>query len=379
MPTRDPELLAAVNPRIRKSPFFDATVEAGLASVTSYNHMWLPTGYGDAAAEYRRLTDGVAMWDVAAQRHLEVSGPQADELVQLLTTVDVSAVEPGSGIYTPIVDFAGTLINDPVLLRFDDGTWRFSIADSDLRLWIAAVGEGRSFRAQVEELPTATLAIQGPLADDVIEALGCGEARALEYFGRRHVDIDGSSVIVSRSGWSNQGGYELFLDDPSTAYALWRTVAEAGSASGIGPGNPNQSERIESVLLSYGTDTGFDANPLELGLEDDIDLDGPPFIGQTALADIRQSGPERSLLGVEVSGQPIDRFGHPTPIAVDGRVVGALRAAAWSPRYTTNLGLALVDAAVAPGSAGLTKTPDEERSMRFVELPFDEEALSAAR
>lgn len=376
MPTRDPELLAAVNPRIRKSPFFDATVEAGLTSVTSYNHMWLPTGYGDAEAEYRRLTEGVAMWDVAAQRHLEVSGPQADELVQLLTAVDITAVEPGSGVYAPVVDFAGTLINDPVLLRFDDGSWRFSIADSDLRLWIAAIGEGRSLRARVEELPTATLAIQGPLADDVIEALGCGEARSLDYFGRRHAHIDGSSVIVSRSGWSNQGGYELFLDDPSSAYALWHAVAEAGGPHGIGPGNPNQSERIESVLLSYGTDTGFDANPLELGLGDAIDLDGPPFVGQAALADIRESGPERSLLGVEVSGHPIDRFGHPTAIEVDGRVVGELRAAAWSPRYTTNLGLALVDATVAPGSAGATTSPDEERALRFVELSFDERLSS---
>lgn len=372
MPTTDPTLTAAINPRVRKSPFFDATVADGLSAVTSYNHMWLPSSYGDPEAEYRRLTEGVSMWDVAAQRHIEVSGTQADALVQLVTAVNTETVEPGRGIYAPMVDFDATLINDPVLLRFDDGTWRFSISDSDARLWIDAVRGARSMEAEVRELDTASMAVQGPLAHDVLRELGCGWAEEFEYFERRGAEIGGATVIVSRSGWSSQGGYELFLDDSSDALDLWSAVREAGAAFDIGPGAPNQPERIENVLLSYGTDTGFRANPLEVGLEDHLDLDGGAFIGQDALRSIRARGPRRHLLGVVTTGDPIESFGHPEPITVDKQSVGELRAAAWSPKFSCNLGLALVDVSCPPGAEGSTRTATSRRCVRFVELPFDE-------
>lgn len=372
MATRDPALAAAINPRVRKSPFFDATVEDSLASVTSYNHMWMPSGYGDPEAEYRRLTEGVSMWDVAAQRQIEVSGPDGDELVQLVTTVNTTEVEPGLGVYAPMVDFDGTLINDPVLFRFCDGTWRFSISDSDARLWIDAIRGSRSLRAQVRELATATMAIQGPRADDVLRELGCGWAEDLVHFGRRSAEIGAATVVVSRSGWSNQGGYEVFLDDPGRALELWGAVRDAGAPSGIGPGCPNQPERIENVLLSYGTDTGFHANPLEVGLEDHLDLEGRPFVGQEALVSVRDRGPERHLLGVVATGDPIEAFGHPVEIDVGGQPVGELRAAAWSPRFSRNLGLALVDVTCEVGAEGTTRSPGDQRSLRFVELPFDE-------
>lgn len=372
MATTNPTLTAAINPRVRKSPFFDATVKDGLAAVTSYNHMWLPSSYGDPEAEYRRLTEGVSMWDVAAQRHIEVSGAQADELVQLVTAVDVTGVEPGRGVYAPMVDFGGTLINDPVLLRFEDGTWRFSISDSDARLWIEGVRGARSFDAQVRELETASLAVQGPKADGVLRELGCEWAEGLEYFERRTTRIGDASVILSRSGWSSQGGYELFLDDPAAALDLWQSVREAGAAFVIGPGAPNQPERIESVLLSYGTDTGFDSNPIEVGLEDHLDLDGPHFIGQEALLSIREQGPERQLLGVVASGDPIETFGHPVPVEVGGRVVGKLRAAAWSPKFSRNLGLALVEASCQVGAEGTTQAPEDRRTVTFVDLPFQD-------
>lgn len=369
MPDRDPQILASINPRIRKSPFFDGTVEDGLAAVTCYNQMWLPTSYGDPDAEYRRLTEGVAMWDVAAQRHIEVRGPDADDLVQRIAAIDVPAVEPGRGAYAPVVDASGVLLNDPILLRGEDGTWRFSIADSDLRLWIDAVA--LDLDAEVRELDTATLAIQGPSATDVLAALGCPWFDDLEYFERRPAHIDGVDVVVSRSGWSNHGGAELFLDDPAAAMVLWRAVHDAGRPHGIGPGAPNQSERIENVLLSYGTDTGFDADPIELGLVDSLDLDGPDFIGRDALVRIREQGASRRLAGVVIDGERLEGFGHPTEIASAGNTVGVLRIAAWSPKHQRNLGLALVGVECEPGTEGRTELPDGSRSVRLVDLPFD--------
>jgi aminomethyltransferase len=372
----DPELLAAVGPRVRKSPFFDATVRAGLTAVSTYNHMWLPMSYGDPAAEYERLTTGVSMWDVAAQRHVEVTGPDADALVQLVTAVDVTRADAGHAIYAPMVDHDGVLINDPVLLHWPDGTWRFSIADSDVGLWIDAVGHGREFDVRVDELDTVTLAIQGPRSFEVLDELGFGWARDLDQSEMRTatLDLGGDSVdlVVSRSGWSNQGGAELFLDEPGSAEALWETVAAAGEPLDIGPGAPNGTERIENVLMSYGTDTGYHANPLELGLTDHLDLDGPEFIGQTALHRIRADGPTRQLAGALVDGDDIDLLAHPVPFMVEGEEIGELRAGTHSPRFERNIGLALVTVGAPMGAVGRVLLPEGERHAKLVELPFAE-------
>lgn len=377
MTTTDPELVAAIGPRMRKSPFFDATVRAGLASVSAYNHMWLPMGYGDAAAEYHRLTNGVSMWDVAAQRHVLVDGVDAAPLVQHLTAVDVSRLPPGRARYAPVVDHDGVLLNDPILLRLPDGSWRFSIADSDLRLWIDAVAHGADLAATSEELDTATLAVQGPRAALVARDLGLEWFDDLDPFELRAATVAGTDVVVSRSGWSNQGGFELFLDDVSHAEELWRTVAEAGEAHGIAPGAPNPAERIENVLLSYGTDTGYDADPLELGLGPHLDLDGPAFVGRDALRRIRAEGPRRRLRGAVIDGDGLGVLPHPVPFVVGDEVVGELRAAATSPRFGRDLGLALVDAAWLPGTTGMVRLPGGPHKAELVDLPF-EEVLTAA-
>ncbi|MDW3214941.1 MAG: glycine cleavage T C-terminal barrel domain-containing protein [Ilumatobacteraceae bacterium] len=372
----DPELLAAVGPRVRKSPFFDATVRAGLSAVSTYNHMWLPMSYGDPASEYERLTTGVSMWDVAAQRHIEVSGPDADALVQLVTAVDITRAEPRHAIYAPMVDPTGTLLNDPVLLHWPDDTWRFSIADSDVRLWIDAIRHGRELDTGVRELDTATLAIQGPRSTDVLGGLGFDWFCDLEpsEMRRASLDIDGDTVdlVVSRSGWSNQGGAELFIDDPSQCESIWERVAAAGASYDIGPGAPNATERIENVLLSYGTDTGYQADPIELGLADHLDLDGPEFIGRSALRRIRDDGPRRRLTGAVIDGADIDVLAHPVPFVVDGTEIGQLRAATHSPRFDRNIGLALVGADAVSGATGRVDLPDGERGARLVGLPFDD-------
>lgn len=366
----NPDVAAAIGPRVRTSPFFDQTVVAGLSAVSTYNHMWLPMSYGDPEAEYERLTEGVSMWDVAAQRHIEVSGPDALDLVQYTTVIDVETVAPGSGAYAPMTDHRGVLINDPVLLRFEDGTWRFSIADADVRLWLAAVSAEREMDAEVTELETATLAIQGPRAVDVLADLGVPGIGEMEHFQRCPAVIGRVDVVVSRSGWSTQGGAELFIERAIDAPAVWDAVAAAGATHGIGPGAPNAQERIESVLLSYGTDTGYGASPLELGMEDLICFDGPTFVGKRALERERVDGPARRLVGAVLDGPPMDTLPHPVPTV--GGVEGQLRAGAFSPRFGRNLGLALVDAGTADNARFDVETPDVSRGGRVVSLPFDE-------
>lgn len=381
MPDHDPELLAAVGPRVRKSPFFDCTVEAGLASVSAYNHMWLPMSYGDSDVEYERLTTGVSMWDVAAQRHIEVAGDDADALVQLATVVDTTSVAPGFATYAPLVDHDGILVNDPILVHLRDGTWRFSIADADVRLWLHAIARERDLSCDVRELDTATLAIQGPRAPDVLDRLGLASVTSLDDFEHRACrvgDIDVIDVIASRSGWSNQSGFELFLDDPTHAGCLWKLVAAAGSEVGIGPGAPHPVERLENVLISYGTDTRYDSNPYEIGLGDLVVLDGPDFVGRDALARIADHGAERQLLGAVLDGERLGTLPHPVPFECDGTVFGELRAASWSPRFSANIGLALVDASLQPGAVGSVDPPAGSRSARLVSLPYDETDVTGA-
>lgn len=243
----DPDLLAVVGPCVRKSPLFDCTVRAGLSAVSTYNHMWLPMSYGDLDAEYERLTTRVSMWDVCVQRHVSVGGADADRLTQLVTVVDVSDTPPGQAICAPMVDGDGTLINDPVLLHWIDRTSPFSIADADVGLWLKGVAHGRGLDVTVRELDTVTIAIQGPNADDVTAALGLEWTAGLDRFQLRpatiaapdHAQID---IVVSRSGWSSQGGVEIFCDHADAAEPLWRRPARRRRMS-RGTATPHRSRR----------------------------------------------------------------------------------------------------------------------------------------
>lgn len=366
------DLLAAVGPRVRLSPFFDRTVAAGLTSVSSYNHMWIPMSYGDPDAEYERLTNGVTLWDVAAQRHIEVAGRDADAVVQLMTVVDTATVEVGAAAYAPMVDHDGRLVNDPVLLHVGDSEWRFSIADGDVRLWIDATARAHGLDCTVIELDTATLAVQGPRTQSVMEELGLGWTAELDSFCFESTTIDRTTIRVSNSGWSHQGGVEIFLDDPDRAGWLWDLVHEAGDEFDIGPAAPNPSERIENVLLSYGTDTGYQADPFELGLGERVDFSSGYFVGRPVLADLVEREPERRLRGVLLDGERMQILSRPLPIEVGDSDMGELRAAAWSPRFGRNLGLVLAESDVTAGATVHVVGHDSVERGEVVDLPFDD-------
>ena len=239
----------SLGPRVRKSPFFESTRKAALAAASVYNHMYMPTGYGDPAAEYDRLVNGVAMWDVAVERQVALKGPDALALARYLTPRNLDGLTIGQGKYAPICNYEGALINDPVLLQVSDDEIWLSIADSDIKLWAGGIAGARGMDVRVFEPDVSPLAIQGPKSFDVVADM-CGDwVRDLRYFGFRDHDLDGISVVVARSGWSKQGGFEFYLRDGSKGEELWNRVAEAGKPYGIGPGTPNYIERVESGLI----------------------------------------------------------------------------------------------------------------------------------
>lgn len=281
-----------------------------------------------------------------------------------------------------MVDHDGRLVNDPVLLHIADREWRFSIADSDIRLWVDATARAHHLECTVRELPTATLAVQGPKAGDVMTALGLGSLNDLARFRMRSIRIDEVPLRVCRSGWSTQGGFEFFLDDPTGANIVWDRVADAGSGVGIGPGAPNPSERIENVLLSYGTDTGYDADPFELGLGETVDFNCGDFVGRSALERRVAQDPSRRLRGLLLDGRRNQPLARPLDLEVNGRGVGQLRAAAWSPRFGRTLGLGLITASVGAGSPvevidhGALDHDEVVEHGEVVELPFDDNTWS---
>lgn len=365
----------AIGPNIRKSAYFDATVRAGVRSFSVYNHMYIPGHYGDPQAEYDRLLSGVAMWDVAAQRQVELRGPDAGRLAQLLTPRNLAGTRVGQGRYVPLCDHDGWLINDPVLLKLAEDRYWLSVADSDIHLWAAAIGRERGLKVTVDEPDVSPLAIQGPTAVEVAAALFGDKVRDFRYFGFEETTLDGIPLVLARSGWSKQGGYELYLMDRSRGTELWDKVAQAGVAFGIGPGAPNDIERLESGLISYGADMrwqDYRANPYEMGFGPLIDLTaGHDFIGRAALQAIAAKAPERRRVGVVMQDAGAVPPGHPVALLQGGAPVGHVAEIALSKRLGQVIGVGLIRADIADDATGLAAAlPGGDSPLRLAPLPF---------
>ncbi|MDA4845791.1 glycine cleavage T C-terminal barrel domain-containing protein [Hoeflea poritis] len=358
--------------RLRPSPFFDATVAEGVTSFTTYNNMLMPTGYGDPEGEYWRLINGVSMWDVAVERQIELRGPDAGRLAQVLSPRDLTKCVEGQGKYVALCNHAGTLINDPILLKLAEDRYWLSIADSNILFWARAIAAERGLDVAVTEADVSPLAVQGPKAEDVVASLFGDWVRTLKYFWFAETEIDGIPVAVARSGWSKQGGFEIYLMDGTKGAGLWNRVKEAGAPFDIGPGNPNACERIESGLLSWGGDTDDATNPYEVRLGAFVDLDVPDdVVGIKALRAIKAEGPRRHQLGAVLDDEkptalPFRWF----DIAADGEKIGDLTNCVWSYRLKQNIGFALVSTQIKPGTEVTIHKEGRAVQAMLRELPF---------
>lgn len=363
----------AFGPRIRKSPFFEATVKAGVTHFSSYNRICFPVVYGDPLGEYKRLTETVAMWDVSVERQIRFRGPEALALLRVLTPRNLTKVNTGQGRYVPICDNRGTLINDPVMLPISDDEYWLSIADNDVMLWARAIAHERGMNVIVDEADVNPLAVQGPLAGNVVRDLFGDWIDDLKFFGFEQTYLGDIPVMVAKSGWSKQGGYEIYLLDSTRGTDLWNAVAEAGAPYGIGPGAPNYIERIESGLLSMGADTDDRTNPFELGLGRLVDVDqDQEFIGKQALTRIKNEGIQRQMCGYYIDGDKFKGSNQQRwPIFYDDRKVGEATAGAYSPRIDRNISLGLIEIELSkPGTKVQIETEYGLRDADVTNLPF---------
>ena len=360
--------------RNRRTPYTERVESLGVSGFSIVNHTLLPKSFARSVEEdYWHLKEHVQLWDVGCQRQVELRGPDAALLAQKMTPRDLSAMTPGQCYYTPVIDNHAGLLNDPVLLkRASDWFW-FSIADSDLLFWAKALALGMNLDVEVCEPDVWPLAVQGPQAEDLVAHVFGDRVRSVRYFSFLECDFHSRQLVVARSGYSKQGGFEIYLNDSTLGTTLWDTLWEAGTDLQIAPGCPNLIERIEAGLLSYGNEMTRENNPLEINLDRFCHLEGEiDYIGRSALEAIAAQGPSQRMRGLLIDGTPCPPCGKPWPVLVGDIKVGQVTSAIWSPAFRQNVGLSLIDKAHwTPGTPVTVLLPDgHELGAVIASLPF---------
>ena len=365
-----------IQPWYRKSPFFEATKRHGCKSWGIYNHMLLPTLYEDPVAEYWALLSDVTLWDVSVERIVEITGPDAFEFTNLLTCRDLSTCAVGQCKYAILTARHGGFVNDPVLLRLEEDRFWLALADSDALLYAKGVAAFAGMDVDLDEPDVSPLQVQGPKSRHVISDLFGEEVAGLRYYFCEETEVDGIPVVVSRTGWTGEVGYEIYLRDGSRGDDLFERVVQAGEPHGIRVIAPSEARRIEAGIFNFGSDMRFSDTPMHVtGLEKYVELDQEAdFIGKDWLRRLRDEGVDRKLVGVEIGGPPMSDEGALNdfwPVLDGDERVGRITAGAWSPRLEKNVGYAWVPIAFeAPGSALEAETPRGRVPITVAALPF---------
>jgi dimethylsulfoniopropionate demethylase len=329
--------------RLRRTPFSDGVEAAGVKGYTVYNHMLLPTVFESVEADYHHLKRAVQVWDVACERQVELRGPDAGRLMQMLTPRDLRGMMPGQCLYVPIVDETGGMLNDPVAVKLSEDRFWISIADSDLLFWVKGIAHGYRLDVLIDEPDVSPLAVQGPHAEDLMARVFGESVRNIRFFRFGWFDFQGRSMVVARSGYSKQGGFEIYVEGSDIGMPLWNALFEAGKDLDVRAGCPNLIERIESGLLSYGNDMTRDNTPHEAGLGRFCSTQTAiGCVGRDALLRVAKDGPVKQIRPVAIEGERVPPCDRPWPIMAGQAQVGQLTSAAWSPDYETNVAIGMV-------------------------------------
>ena len=354
--------------RLRPSPFEKRARENGASLFTLYNKMVMPLTIRSSEEDYQHLLEHVQLWDVACERQVEIIGPDALRLTELITPRDISTLAIGQGKYAPLCDENGGIINDPIILRIAEDRFWLSIADSDVNLWVKGTAYGRGFDVRVFEPDVSPLAIQGPKADDLMAEVVGEHTRDIRFFWFIDEMVAGTPVKIARSGWSGQGGFEVYLQDSTKGDDLWDIFWEAGQKFNVRAGTPNLIERIETGLKSYGSDMTIESNPFESGLERYMDLDKEAeYMSREALQKIAKSGPEKRLVNLMIEGAPLGSMRSVWSVIDDaGDSIGDVTSQAFSPRFNSGIAMAIIKASHAAIGSKVRVDADSETRMATV-------------
>ncbi len=361
--------------RLRRSPYHEATQRYGPKGFTVYNHMLFPIRFDTFEAEFEALLTGVTLWDVAVERCLEISGPDGFRFAQLLTPRDLSRCAVGQGRYVLICDADGGIVNDPVMTRMDERTFWFALASSDALLFARGLKNAYpDLRVTIREADLAPLQVQGPKSRALMADLVGPEVLQLKYYHWMRADIAGIPVVITRTGWTSEVGYEVYLTDPSRGTELWDHIMKVGEPHGIKATGPSDIRRIEGGIFNWGADMTYEHNPLEMGLERLVDwhLPDEASISLPALRRIRAQGVRRRINGVEFDGEPFPALNFTKwPAFHGGQRVGEVTSAVYSPRLARNIGYCFLPVELSrEGTRVRVETEWGPRTATVVRMPF---------
>jgi len=331
--------------QIRKSPFFDATVKWGAKDFSVYNHMYIPRDFGNPEQNFWNLINDAILCDVAVERQVQVKGPDASKFVQMMTPRDLSNMKVGQCKYVILVNQNGGVLNDPILLKVSEDKYWFSLADSDILFWAQGLAANGNYHVEITEPDVSPLQLQGPKSREIMVKIFGDQISDLKYYWFKQFDFNDTELIISRTGWSSELGYEIFLTDSKVGNDLYEHIMRIGEPMGLKPGHTSTIRRIEGGMLSYHADMTINTNPLELGMDKFIDLNSDfDFIGKEALIKINKQGIQRKQVGLYLDNErmerPNTRFWN---LMYNKKIVGRITSAVYSPRLEKNIALAIVD------------------------------------
>ena len=334
--------MATISPsrRVRSTPFTSGVEAAGVSAYTVYNHMLLPTAFESIEADYRHLKTHVQVWDVSVERQVSIKGPDALRLMRQLSPRNMSRMADDQCYYVPTVDHRGGMLNDPVAIKLADDHYWLSLADGDLLQWALGLAVAQNFDVNIEEPDVSPLAVQGPKADELMARVFGEVVRDIRFFRYKRLEFEGQFFVVARSGWSKQGGFEIYVEGEDFGMPLWNALFAAGGDLNVRAGCPNAIERIEGGLLSYGSDMRRDDTPFECGLgrfcnSPDV------YFGRGALARQAKYGPDKMVRPIAIDGE-VEACGSVWPLFAGGAYVGQITSSTWSPDFKTNVAIGMV-------------------------------------
>ena len=367
--------------QVRKSPYSDAALRWGAKGFSVYNHMYIPRDFGDPRQNFWYLVNDAILCDVSVERQVQIKGPDAAKFTQFLCCRDLSKCQVGQCKYVLITDQDGGIINDPILLKLAEDHFWLSIADSDVLLWARGVAVNSGMDVDISEPDVSPLQLQGPKSREVLRAAFGDAPTELKYYRFMEFDWDGVPLIISRTGWSSELGYEIFLRDGTQGEKLWEHLMAVGGPLGLKPGHTSSIRRIEAGMLSYHADMTLANNPYEMGMGRLVDLDmEADFISKAALTLIKERGVSQQLVGLEIDGAPFvgsnDFF---WPVLKEGVKVGTVTSAIYSPRLQKNIALAMISIDhTASGRVLQVDKLSETRACTVVPIPFYDPKKSLA-
>ncbi|ASJ73090.1 dimethylsulfoniopropionate demethylase [Granulosicoccus antarcticus] len=360
--------------RLRETPFTDRILAGGAQSFTVYNHTLLPSWFRSLEGDYWHLVEHVQVWDVSCERQVQLKGPDAEMLVQLMTPRDLSKAQPDQCFYVPICDERGHILNDPIAIKVDDDTWWLSLADSDIYLWAKGLALGKGLDVEIIRADVWPIAVQGPKAETLMARVFGDEVNSIRFFRYKRLEYRGHAFIVARSGWSGQGGFEIYIDDAELGQELWDELFVVGADLNVGHGCPNNIERMETGLLSFGSDMDYSHTPLQCGLDRYCQLDTDlQSMSIAALREQRAQGVPTRLVGIVAPGVPA--ASKYCQLLADGKPVGDITSQSLSGRYDAWIAFAyfeseLIDRLKNESVKLQLLCNNELHDARYSEIPF---------